>query len=53
MEGLDKEKYEADLLAAANDEAKKTELQADWADKEMRARRRSLGNIQVRFLPRF
>jgi hypothetical protein len=48
MEGFDKAKYEADLLAAAGDEAKKLELQADFEEKERRARRRSMGNIQVR-----
>jgi hypothetical protein len=48
MEGFDKAKYEADLLAAAGDEVKKLELQADFEEKERRARRRSMGNIQVR-----
>ena len=48
MEGFDKAKYESDLLAAAGDEAKKLELHANFEEKERRARRRSMGNIQVK-----
>ena len=33
MEGFDKAKYESDLLAAAGDEAKKLELQANFEEK--------------------
>jgi hypothetical protein len=47
MEGFDLAKYKADLLAASGDEAKTLELQADYEEKERRARRRSMGNIQV------
>lgn len=47
MAGLDRTKYEADLAAAEGNEALKTEIEADWMDKERRARRKSLGNIQV------
>ena len=50
MEGFDVSKYEADLKAAGDDEAKKLELQTDYEENERRARRRSMGNIQVYFL---
>ena len=49
MEGFDVSKYEADLKAAGDDEAKKLELQTDYEEDERRARRRSMGNIQVYF----
>lgn len=45
LDGLDKLKYEADLAAAANEEARK-EIQLEWEEKERNARRRSLGNIR-------
>jgi len=34
-------------LAAANDENRRLELEADYEEKERRARRRSTGNVQV------
>ena len=45
MEGFDKAKYEAEL-AAAESEDKRKALQAEFEEKERRARRRSLGNIR-------
>ena len=49
MEGFDREKYAADLKAAADDESRRLELEADYEEKERRARRRSTGNVQVGF----
>ena len=45
MEGLDKAQYEADISAAESEEKRK-EIQAEWEEKERRARKRSLGNIR-------
>jgi len=49
MAGLDRAKYEADLAAAEGNKALKSEIEEDWMEKERRARRKSLGNVQVLF----
>ena len=46
MEGLNKEKYDADMEAAQSDEKRMKEIQTEWSEKERRARKRSLGNIR-------
>jgi len=45
MEGLDKSKFKEELLKAETEEKKK-EIQADFEDKERKARRRSAGNTR-------
>ena len=45
MEGLNKEKYDADIAAAQSEKGIK-EIQTEWQEKERRARKRSLGNIR-------